>query len=144
MIKKELAKEKSLEERAEFLSNTCDGTEEVSYSRVFTPGELAKQRELLTDASIKLADIEDEKKKVMDEFKEKAKPLVAQRQQSIQNLRTKSETVTELCYKFLDEETKMVGFYNKEGNLVSSRPAFPNEMQKTIFKELQREGTTDL
>ena len=65
MIDKELGKEYSLEEREQFLSNTCDGTEEVSYSRVFTPEELAKQRELLTDASIKLADIDEAKKEAM-------------------------------------------------------------------------------
>lgn len=143
MLKKEEGKHIPLEERVAFLSNTCDGTEEVSYSRVFTPGELAKQRELLTDASIKLADIDEKKKKAMDEFKEQAKPLIEQRQKSIQNLRTKAETVTEVCYKYFDEETKMVGFYNKEGNLVNSRPAFPNEMQKTIFKDIQKDGTND-
>ena len=143
MVKKELGKDYSLEEREQFLSNTCDGTEDVSYSRVFTPEELAKQRELLTDASIKLADIDEEKKKSMDEFKEKAKPYIEQRTNAINNLRTKSETVTEKCYKYFDEETNMVGFYNKEGNLVNSRPAFPNEMQKTIFQSLRKEGTND-
>lgn len=40
MIKKEYGKEYSLEEREEFLRNTCDGTEEVSYMRTFTPEEL--------------------------------------------------------------------------------------------------------
>ena len=79
MIEKELGKEYSLEEREQFLSNTCDGTEEVSYSRVFTPEELAKQRELLTDASIKLADIDEAKKEAMAEFKEQAKPYAEQR-----------------------------------------------------------------
>lgn len=29
-----------MEEREEFLRNTCDGTEEVSYMRTFTPEEL--------------------------------------------------------------------------------------------------------
>lgn len=142
MIKKELCKEIPLEEREEFLSNTCDGTEEVSYSRVFTPEELAKQRELLTDASIKLADIDEKKKAAMDEFKEQAKPFAEQRTKAINALRTKSEPVTEQCYKFFDEETMMVGFYNKEGYLVSSRPAFQNEMQKTMFADL-REGTNN-
>jgi hypothetical protein len=142
MIKKELGKEYSLEEREEFLSNTCDGTEDVSYSRVFTPEELAKQRELLTDASIKLADIDEKKKAAMDDFKEQAKPYAEQRTKAINALRTKSEAVTETCYKFFDEETMMVGFYNKEGNLVSSRPAFQNEMQKTMFADL-REGTNN-
>lgn len=142
MIEKELGKDYSLEEREEFLSNTCDGTEEVSYSRVFTPEELAKQRELLTDASIKLADIDEKKKTAMDQFKEQAKPFAEQRTKAINALRTKSETVTEKCYKFFDEETKMVGFYNKEGHLINSRPAFQNEMQKTVFADM-REGTNN-
>lgn len=142
MIEKELGKDYSLEEREEFLSNTCDGTEEVSYSRVFTPEELAKQRELLTDASIKLADIDEKKKAAMDQFKEQAKPFAEQRTKAINALRTKSETVTEKCYKFFDEETKMVGFYNKECLLINSRPAFQNEMQKTVFADM-REGTNN-
>ena len=142
MIEKELGKDYSLEEREEFLSNTCDGTEDVSYSRVFTTEELAKQRELLTDASIKLADIDEKKKAAMDQFKEQAKPFAEQRTKAINALRTKSETVTEKCYKFFDEETKMVGFYNKEGLLINSRPAFQNEMQKTVFADM-KEGTNN-
>jgi hypothetical protein len=129
MIKKEYGKEYSLEEREQFLRNTCDGTEEVSYMRTFTPEELAKQRELLTDASIMLADIEQ------------AKPYVEQKKKAIENLKAKAETVVEECFKYFDEETMMVGFYNAEGNLVSSRPAFHNEMQKTVFAEIRKTGT---
>ena len=143
MIEKEYGKHFPMEERADYLRNTCDGTEEVSYSRVFTPEELAKQRELLTDASIKLADIDEEKKAAMDAFKEQAKPYVEQKRKAIENLRTKAETVTEVCYKYFDEDTKMVGFYNKEGNLVNSRPAFPNEMQKTMFQVMRKDGTNN-
>lgn len=51
--------------------------------------------------------------------------------------------VEEDCYKFFDEETKMIGFYNKECDLVSSRPAFPDELQKTIFATIRSNGTTD-
>jgi hypothetical protein len=129
MIKKEYGKEYSLEEREQFLRTTCDGTEEVSYMRTFTPEELAKQRELLTDASIMLADIEQ------------AKPYVEQKKKAIENLKAKAETVVEECFKYFDEETMMVGFYNAEGNLVSSRPAFHNEMQKTVFAEIRKTGT---
>lgn len=142
MIKKEYGKEYPLEEREEYLRNTCDGTEEISYSRAFTPEELAKQRELLTDASIKLADIAEQKKLVMADFKEQEKPYQEQKETAIKNLRNKAETVFEQCFKYLDEETKMVGFYNKEGNLVNSRPAFQSELQKTVFMAL-REGTNN-
>ncbi len=141
MIKKEYGKDYSLEEREQFLRNTCDGMEEISYSRVFTPEELAKQREVLTEASIALADIEKAKKEAMDNFKEQAKPYIEEKTKAIENLKNKAETVFETCFKYIDEETKMVGFYNAEGNLVSSRPAFPNELQKTVFAEIRKTGT---
>ena len=143
MLDKELGKDIALEERASFLEDNCDAVEEVTYSRAFEPEELALKREQLTDASIKIADIEEEKKEVMDGFKERMKPLQEQKADAIKALRDKSQTVTEKCYKFLDEETKMVGFYNKEGNLVSSRPAFQKELQKTIQMYIRKNGTNN-
>lgn len=141
MLDKELGKDIAIEERKQFLEDNCDAVEKVTYSRQFSPEELALQREMLTDSSIKIADIEEEKKGVMDGFKERLKPLQEQKEQAIKALRDKSQTVTEDCYKFLDEETKMVGFYNKEGNLVNSRPAFQKELQRTIQMELRKTGT---
>lgn len=143
MLDRELGKDIALEERASFLEDNCDAVEEVTYSRAFEPEELALKREQLTDASIKIADIEEEKKEVMDGFKERLKPLQEQKNEAIKSLRDKSQTVTEKCYKFLDEETKMVGFYNKEGNLVSSRPAFQKELQKTILMDIRKNGTSN-
>ena len=141
MLDRELGKDIALEERAQFLEDNCDDIENVTYSRAFSPEELALKREQLTDSSIKIADIEEEKKTVMDGFKERLKPLNETKDEAIKALREKSQTVTEKCYKFLDEETKMVGFYNKEGNLVNSRPAFQKELEKTIQMELRRTGT---
>lgn len=143
MIEKELGKHLPQEQREEFLRNTCDGQESVSYTRIFTPEELAEQRELLTDASIMLADIERTKKEKLAEFKDQAKPWEDQKAKAIENLRTKSEVVEEECFKVIDDETKMVGFYNREGDLVSSRGAFASEMQKTIFAEFRKTGTDD-
>ena len=143
MLDKELGKDIALEERASFLEDNCDAVEEVTYSRAFEPEELALKREQLTDASIKIADIEEEKKEVMDGFKERLKPLQERKADAIKALRDKSQTVTEKCYKFLDEETKMVGFYNKEGNLVSSRPAFQRELQNTIEMDISKNGISD-
>ena len=141
MLDRELGKDIAIEERAQFLEDNCDAVEDVTYSRAFAPEELALKREQLTDSSIKIADIEEQKKKVMDEFKKRLEPLNVVKSDAIKALREKSQTVTEKCYKFLDEETKMVGFYNKEGNLVSSRPAFQKELEKTIQMELRRTGT---
>ena len=142
MLDKELGRDIAIEEREQFLRDNCDAVEEVTYSRTFTSEELAKQRETLTEVSIKIADIEEEKKQVMDGYKEQLKPLQQEKAEAIGNLKSKSQVVTEECFKFLDEESGMIGFYNKEGNLVSSRPAFPNEMQKTVFAML-RTGTNN-
>lgn len=143
MLDKELGKEYPLEQREQFLSDNSDDVEKVSYSKAFSPEELAKQREDLTDAAIKLADIEEQKKEANAHFKELMKPLEQKKAVAIKNLKDKAMVVEEDCYKFFDEETKMVGFYNKEGDLVSSRPAFPDELQKTIFAEIRSNGTTD-
>lgn len=141
MLEKELGKKYPIDEREQFLKNICDGTENVSYARAFTPEEMAKQREVLTDASIMLADINQAKQDAIAKFKEQAKEYVQQRDKAIKNLRMKAEIVDEECYKVIDEETNMVGFYNAEGNLVSSRPAFSNEIQKNLFVELRKTGT---
>lgn len=143
MLDKELGKEYPLEQREQFLSDNSDDVEKVSYSKAFSPEELAKQREDLTDAAIKLADIEEQKKEANAHFKELMKPLEQKKAVAIKNLKDKAMVVEEDCYKFFDEETKMVGFYNKEGDLVSSRPAFPDELQTTIFAAIRSNGTTD-
>lgn len=143
MLDSELAKNVPLEDRAQVLEDSCDAVEDVTYSKPFTPEELALKREQLTDASIKIADIEEEKKTVMDGYKERLKPLQTQKEDAIKALRDKSQTVTEKCFKFFDEDTKTVGFYNSEGNLVNSRPAFKQELQKTIFSVMRKNGTED-
>ena len=64
MLDRELGKDIAIEERAQFLEDNCDAVEDVTYSRAFAPEELALKREQLTDSSIKIADIEEEKKEV--------------------------------------------------------------------------------
>ena len=143
MLDKELGKDIPQDRRAAFLNDNCDATQEITYNRQLTSEELAECREKLTDASIKLADIAEEKKLAMDAFKEEAKPYEEIRTKQIKNLKHKSEVVTGLCYKFIDEETRMVGFYNKEGDLVDSRPAFADELQRNIFQAARKTGTNN-
>lgn len=86
MLDKELGKEYPIERRAEYLNDNCDATQEITYTRQLTSEELAECREKLTDASIKLADIAEEKKLAMDAFKEEAKPYEEIRTKQIKNL----------------------------------------------------------
>ena len=52
-----------------------------------------------------------------------------------------SRTVEEICYKFVDYDERMVGYYNGDGELVKERPARKNELQKTIYREMN--GTNE-
>lgn len=121
-------------QRWEFLKDNADAVEKIGYMHRFTPEELAQKKELLSEACIKINDIEAEKKEAMDEFKERLKPYNEEKSQLLHDIKNGSEYVDNAeCVKILYHDEKMAGFYNKLGELVYSRPIMPQEMQKTIF-----------
>lgn len=119
------------------LRDNCDAIEKVGYTRTFSPDELTDRKEQLADTSIKINDIEEEFKEVKTDFKERLKPLEETKSKLLTELKNKSEYVTEDCYKFIDHDSRMVGFYNTEGELVSSRQIMSKELQKNIFHPLK-------
>ncbi|MBP1615879.1 MAG: hypothetical protein H6Q13_3327 [Bacteroidetes bacterium] len=137
-----LAQEVPEDDRFEFLKDNADAIEEIGYTHRFTPDELAQKKESLAETSISINDIEIEKKAVMEEYKEQLKPLNVIKQTLLENIKKGSEYVeNEECAKILYHEEKMVGYYNKLGELVYSRPIMPQEMQKTIFSIDRKTGT---
>lgn len=121
-------------QRWEFLKDNADAVEKIGYMHRFSPEELAQKKELLSEACIKINDIEAEKKEAMDEFKERLKPYSEEKSQLLKDIKNGSEYIDNAeCVKILYHEEKMAGFYNKLGELVYSRPIMPQEMQKTIF-----------
>lgn len=132
----------SAERRKEFLADNCDAVEEKGYMKQYTNEELAEMKDQLSDTAIKINDIEIEKKMVNDEFKVRLKPLKKHKDSLLDGLKNKAKHVNEQCYKFIDMETREVGFYNADGKLIESRPAYANELQGTIF-QINRTGTND-
>lgn len=129
--------------RVAFLMANCNTVEEKGYMKQYTPEELARLKETLSDTSIIINDIEEEKKDVVAGFKERLDPLVKERKTIIEGLKKKAEYVTEMCYKFIDQEAREVGFYNENGDLIESRPAYGDEMQGTLFQINRKTGTND-
>lgn len=131
---KELGQEyKNPIQREAFLKDNCDGCEQKGYMKPYSPEELQGHKEKLANVSIEIEELENEKKEAMETFKGKLKPLQEQRKQMVSNIKAKAEYVTEICYRFTDQETKETGYYNKDGKLVESRPATTDELQPTIF-----------
>jgi len=132
-MEKHLGKEYSDSERIKFLKDNCDDVQEMDYMRQFAPDELLEMKEELSTVAITMDDLEEEKKDLTSTLNAKIKTQKIRKKRLLKGLKQKSELVTENCFKFIDENTRMVGFYNSEGDLINSRPAMGNELQKSIF-----------
>lgn len=132
-----------LEERKQFLLDNADKVEELDYHKTFSPDELSEKKTDFANKSIRIAELEEQIKDFKDQINVELKPLREEAIALRNDLKSKGQMVKEKCYIFLDEEEKMVGYYNSEGLLVQSRPATRDEMQKTIYAEMRRDGTND-
>ncbi len=143
-MKRELGKDfQQGEERRQFLADNADAVEKKEYMRHFTPEELLKKKEGLSETCISINDIEEELKEIKKEYAEKLKPLVERKKRVLGELKKKAELVEEDCYKFIDAEAREVGFYNANGDLIESRPAYSEELQTTMFQVIRKTGTED-
>ena len=134
--------------REAFLKDNCDKVEEKGYMKPYTPEELQQRKEELANASIEIAEIEQEAKEAAAHYKGRLKPLKEARANIVSNIKAKAEYVEELCYKFVDQEARETGYYNREGDLIESRPATADEMQPTLFavrgfNQADKTGTND-
>ena len=124
--------------REAYLKDNCDACEQKGYMKPYTPAELQGLKENLVNLSIKIMELEAEKKAAVATINGKLKPLLEQRNQMVGNIKAKSEYVTEICYKFTDQLTKETGYYNADGDLIECRPATADELQPTIFATLRQ------
>ncbi|MDR2919710.1 MAG: hypothetical protein LBV72_10155 [Tannerella sp.] len=128
--------------RIDFLSSNCDKIEEKGYMKRFSSDQLAQMKENLSETCIQINDIEDEKKEAMKDFKARIDPLSDERKRLLSGLKNKAEYITEKCFKFVDVDSREVGYYNGDGDLIESRPTYPGELQTNIF-QMNRTGTNN-
>lgn len=142
MKNQNLAEHLPLNQRAGFLRDNADAVETLNYLKKFTPEEIQEMKNNLSNVSIEINDIENERKDAVDVFKSKLKPLVIDRKETLTNIRNKAISVKEDCFKFIDHDTNTVSYYNNIGDLVDQRPIMPSERQKSIFS-IEKNGTND-
>lgn len=134
---------KDLQERKNFLIDNADNVVEMDYHKAFESDELAQKKTEFAEKHIRIAILEEQIKDFKDKINLELKPLREEVNALRDDIKSKGRDVHEKVYQFLDEEDRMVGFYNAEGILVSSRPATKEELQKTIFADMRKEGTND-
>ena len=114
------------EQRKRFLKDNADSVVEKSYMRSFSP-----------------EDLEQELKRIKDEYKERLKPLQEKHAELIDNIRKKAVLVHGICYIFVVEEERTTYIINEYGDCIESRTCTADEMQKTVFEPLRKNGTED-
>lgn len=127
--------------RIDFLRDNCDAVEDLGYTKQLPNEEIEALKDRLVENNIQLRDVRADKKAANKEFNDQIKQLEESNDEVTGKLKAKSEFVTEACFKFVDMETREVGYYNREGLLVYCRPGRPEEMQKSMFSPVLRTGT---
>lgn len=121
-----------LEEREDFLANNADSVEKMEFVKRFNSDELMK-KDLFALQSARASDIEEEIKDFREQKKAELKPIKEEISSLLKEIKQKGSMVNEKVYKFVDRDSKMTAFYDKEGNLVSSRPATRDELPKNMY-----------
>lgn len=129
--------------RRTYIKDNCDGVVEMGYMKPFASEKVVELKEKLAETSIEIGEVEAEKKASAVYFKVKLKPLQEEQASIIRGIKERAEYVKEECYKYVDQDEKMVGFYNADGDLIESRPAHPDELQGTIYQLGRKTGTND-
>lgn len=123
--------------RRQFLLDNADDVVEMSYHKPFDADTLAEKKTQLAEASIKINDLEEQKKDYVAKIGLEIKPLKEEKRKLLADIKSKGEDVREKVFKIIDFEAKMIGYYNEEGDLISSEPARGKDLQLTIQADIR-------
>jgi hypothetical protein len=138
-MQKEIGKEyRDQSQRESFLRDNCDKVEERGYMKPFTADELQENKDKLAAVSVRIDEIEEERKDAAKRFKDELKPLTVERRRVLGNIKNKAQFVRENCFKFVDHDTNEVGYYNSDGDLIESRKATADERQQSVFSVIRK------
>lgn len=144
MEKKILFADKPTLLRAQLLEDNCDEIEVCTYPSDFSEEDMSEMRKELGDIDIEIYEKDEAKKAYMQQLRDELKPLKTRKKELLGDIKRGYEEVTEKCYKFIDRENGVIELYNKQGELVKTRPIGAKEAQRTIIEKINHAtGTFD-
>lgn len=136
-MKDVMLSETPVEQREQILRDSCDQILERSYTRKFDQAEINEKRADLANVSIQMQELDQELAEYRATIKGKIKPLAERYGKILEELKTGGEWIKGDCYKFVDEDEKMVGIYSPEGYKLEERPMTQEERQRTIMSVIR-------
>jgi len=124
--------------------NTLEGLSYVvindGYTKILKPDEVTERRKELSDVSIIINDIEEEKKEVIKEFKERLAEPISKKKELLNSIKHKSEYRKGNLFHIDDQENGFMYIFDENAECIESRPLRPNERQGKI-KQIFKDGT---
>lgn len=136
-MKDVMLSETPVEQREQILRDSCDQILERSYTRKFDQAEINEKRADLANVSIQMQELDQELAEYRATIKGKIKPLAERYGKILEELKTGGEWIKGDCYKFVDEDEKMVGIYSPEGYKLEERPMTQEERRRTIMSVIR-------
>lgn len=121
-------------DRLIILQQNADKVEITTYQKPLTEEAKSDKREILTDNSIQLFDLEEEKKEAVKVFKEKIDPLKKSNNKLLLEIRTGQESVAGTLFHMANHEDGMMEVYDNDGLMVESRRLKHNEKQGNLLR----------
>ncbi len=103
-----------------------------TFQRPFSFDELKDKRESITNVSMQIDEQEEQLREISKQKREVLKGLKSEQKIIMKEVRAQAETVTETVYLLDDQEEGIMGYYDANGTLISSRKLLPGERNLKI------------
>ena len=104
-----------------------------SFTKFFTEVEVTAMQKDLSQVLIKLDGMEEAFKETKTAFNDSVKPLKEQIKDLISSIKHKSCMIVDDVFMFDNQEEKIMAVYDRDGNLIETRPLRPDERQLHIL-----------
>lgn len=121
------------EQIRQILTDNCEGTDEMTYTKQLTEDELNVHRENYVAANLGIATANDELKTVKERHKLIVKPLKKESAELLRTLKSRHEEVEGKVYLLADHKAGIMEYVNLEGLVVHTRRLKPEEKQGRMF-----------
>src|SRR3990167_5726329 len=121
------------ENRVRMLEDNCEKTESLEMKVPFSNEEKSDMRMELANNLTEIITEDEKLKKAKDLHKEAVKPKKETVKVLTKNLRNGYVKEEQTVYLFADQEAGRMGYYDSNGDLVSSRKLLPTEKQTSLL-----------
>lgn len=123
----------TIEQRITELKKIAHSESEETYNRTLTESEIEREKTGYVENGIRLRDVELEAKQSADQFKAKKTVIEKEMQEQLERVQNRSKKVFDTLYGVVNPDTRQMQFFDKFGELISTRGLTPDEFNEKMF-----------